>query len=113
MGFLLKCNLFFFYHNDKLKNIILNLNNYVNLNLFSDDVYKCYYMKYLHYKEDIFISDYKSVVKHMVGYYDALFTSKIYDFWLNYWSKERQAQRKKTLKEFVLSGEYKMKSKWR
>ena len=98
---------------EELKNIILNLHNYVNASLYSDDIYKCYYMKYLHYKEDIFISDYKSVVKHMGGYYDALFTSKIYDFWFNYWSKDIHSHINKTLKEFVLSGEYKMKSKWR
>jgi len=97
---------------EELKNIILNLNSYVDSNLYSDDVYKCYYMKYLHYKRDIFISEYKSVIKHMGGYYDALFNPKIYDFWINYWSEDIHANINKSLKEFVLSGEYKMKSKW-
>ena len=44
---------------DDLKNIILNLNKYVKAELFSEDVYKCYFMKYLNYNHDIFIKDFK------------------------------------------------------
>ena len=97
---------------EDLRKIILNLKKYVNANLSSDDVYKCYYMKYLHYKNDIFIADYKSVIDFMGGYYDALFTPKIYDFWIKYWSKDIHSHINNSLKEFVLSGEYKMKSNW-
>ena len=32
---------------EELRDIILNLNSYINLNLFSEDIYKCYFMKYL------------------------------------------------------------------
>ncbi len=97
---------------DDLKNIILNLNKYVKAELFSEDVYKCYFMKYLNYNHDIFIKDFKIEINKMGGYYNSLFTPKIYDFWIKYWSRYIHSQINNSLKEFVLSGEYKMKSIW-
>lgn len=97
---------------EDLRKIILSLEKHVNASLSSDDVYKCYYMKYLHYKKDIFIADYKSVIDSMGGYYNSLFTPKIYDFWIKYWSRDIHSHINNSLKEFVLSGEYKMKSNW-
>ena len=96
---------------EELKNVILNLNNYVNANLFSDDVYKCYYMKYRYYDYNIFFSNFKSSMKQMGGYY-SLFSSKIYDHWINYFTPEIQTKIELNLKKFVLSREYKIKSSW-
>ena len=97
---------------EDLKTIILNLDKYVKAELFSEDVYKCYYMKYLNYNNDIFIKDFKTEINKMGGYYNSLFTPKIYDFWIKYWSRYIHSQINNSLKEFVLSGEYKMKSNW-
>jgi len=96
---------------EELKNIILNLNKYIETELFSEDVYKCYYMKYLNYNHDIFIKDFKTVINNMGGYHNSLFTPKIYDFWVNYWTQDIHVYTNQSLNEFVLSGEYKMKSK--
>jgi hypothetical protein len=91
----------------ELKNIILNINSYVNLNLFPEDVYKCYYMKYLHSNFNIFFSDYESVVKKMGGY-NFTFSSKIYDHWINYCTPNRQTRIELNLKKFILSKAYKL-----
>ena len=96
---------------EELKNIIFNLNNYVNLNLFSEDVYKCYYMKYLHHNHDIFFSNYQSIINQTGGYYSQ-FSSKIYDYWITYYTADIQTKIEANLKKFVLSGEYKIKSNW-
>lgn len=94
---------------EELENIIFNLNSYVNKNLFSEDVYKCYYMKYLHDNQNIFFSNYKDVEKHMGGYYN-LFSSKIYNYWIDNYTPEIQNKIELNLKKFILSGEYKLKS---
>jgi len=97
---------------EELKNIILNLKKYINHNIILEDVYKCYYMKYLNYKQDIFIKDFKTEINKIGGYYNSLFTPKIYDFWIKYWSTDIHSQINNSLKKFLLSGEYKMKSNW-
>ena len=91
----------------ELKNIIFNINSYVNLKLFSEDVYKCYYMKYLNSNHNIFFSDYESVVKKMGGY-NFTFSSKIYDHWINYCTPNRQTEIELNLKKFILSKVYKL-----
>lgn len=96
---------------EELENIIFNLNSYIKLNVFSEDVFKCYFMKYLHTKEDIFFSDIKSVIKQMGGYHSQ-FSSKIYDIWINYLTPDIQAKIELNLEKFVLSGEHKIKSNW-
>jgi len=90
----------------ELKNIIFNLNSYANLSLFSEDVYKCYYMKYLNSNYNIFFSDYESIVKNMGGY-NSSFSSKIYDKWINYSTPNKQAKLELNLKKFILSKMYK------
>ena len=97
---------------EELKKIILNLNKYVDINLYSDDVYKCYYMKYLNYKHNIFIPNYKNVVNYMGGYYEFLFAPKIYEFWIKNWSTDTHSKINNSIEKFLLSGEYKMKSNW-
>ena len=94
---------------EDLKDIIFNLNNYVNLNLFSEDVYKCYYMKYLHDNYSIFFSDYISVKKKMGGD-SSILSSKIYDHWINGFTPNIQTKIELNLKKFILSKEYKIKS---
>jgi len=94
---------------DELKNIIFNLNNYVNKNLFSEDVYKCYYMKYLYNTDNIFLSNYKDLEKQMGGHY-ALFSSKIYNYWINNFTPRIQSKIELNLKKFILSGDYKLQS---
>ena len=97
---------------EELKNIILNLDNYVNLDLFSDDVYKCYYMKFRYHNYNIFFNDFKSVEKHLGGH-KSLFSSKIYDYWINYFNPNIHNQITINLEKFLLSKkEYKLKSNW-
>jgi len=96
---------------DELKNIILNLDKYVNNKVNSDDVYKCYYMKYLDNKHDIFHSNFQSLIKKMGGY-ESLFSSKFYENWINYYTPDIHSKIDKNLKKFVLSKEYKIKSNW-
>ena len=92
---------------EELKNIIFNLNSYLNKNLFSEDVYKCYYMKYIHYKFNVFFYNFENVKKHMGGYY-ALFSPKIYDYWINNYTPDIQNKIELNLKKFILSREYKL-----
>ena len=94
---------------EELKNIMFNLKSYVNKNLFSEDVYKCYYMKYLHHDFNIFFSNFDNVQKHMGGY-NALFSSKIYNYWIDNYSPDRQSKIEQNLETFIFSREYKLKS---
>jgi len=96
---------------EELNDILRSLNNYINLNLSSDDVYKCYYMRYLYHNQNIFFSDFKSALNQLGGY-EELFTSKIYDKWINYFSPIVKTKIEINLKKFILSGEYKIKSNW-
>ncbi len=96
---------------EELKSIILNLKNYINLNLFSDDVYKCYYMKYLYHNYNIFFHDFKAVEK-LLGGYDNLNSSKIFDHWMNGLTPNIHTKIKSKLQKFILSKEYKMISSW-
>ena len=93
---------------EELKNIIFNLDSYVNANLFSEDVYKCYYMKFLHYNDNAFFSDFDSAMSQMGGYY-SLFSSNIYNQWIDYLTPDIQSKIELNLKKFVLSKEYKIK----
>jgi hypothetical protein len=94
---------------EELKNIIINLNSYINSNPFSDDVYKCYYMRHLHNNYNIFLSNYKDVEKQFEGHY-GLFSSKIYEYWINNFTPYIQSKIELNLKTFILSGDYKLKS---
>ena len=96
---------------EELKDIIFNLKNYLNLNLFSDDVYKCYYMKYRYHNHNIFLRDFKST-ETLLGGYRHLNTSKVYKYWINYLTPDINAHIKLNLKKFALSKEYKTKSNW-
>ena len=96
---------------EELKDIILNLKNYINLNLFSDDVYKCYYMKYRYHNYNIFLRDFKSAEKCLGGY-DNLNSSKIFDYWINDFTPNIHTKIKVNIKKFILSKEYKLKSNW-
>ena len=93
---------------EDLKDIIFNLNSYINLNLFTEDVYKCYYMKYLHDNYSVFFSNYISVVEQMGGD-NSIFSSKIYDHWINCFTPNIQTKIELNLKKFILSKEYKIK----
>jgi len=93
---------------EDLKDIIFNLNSYINLNLFSEDVYKCYYMKYLHDNSGVFFSNYISLQQQMGGH-NSIFSSKIYDYWINCFSPNIQTKIEINLKKFILSKEYKIK----
>ena len=66
-------------------------------------------MRYLYHNHNIFFSDFQSLVKEMEGYY-SLFSSKIYDRWINYCTPDMQIKIELNLKKFILSGEYKIKS---
>lgn len=94
---------------DEYKNIILDLKSYVKTNLFSDDVYKCYYMKYLHNKGNIFFKDYQSTI-YQSGGYKSQFSSKFYKHWSNYYNQNVNLKLDNNIKEFILSKEYRMKS---
>jgi hypothetical protein len=94
---------------EELENIIFSLNSYVNKNLFSEDVYKCYYMKYLNSKQNIFFSNIKDLEKQMGGYYN-LFSSEIYNYWINKYTPDIQSKIDLNLKKFILSREYKLKN---
>ena len=97
---------------EELKNIIFNLSSYINKNRFSEDVYKCYYMKYLHHDFNIFFSNFEDVQMQMGGY-NSLFSSKIYDYWISNFTPEIQNKIELNLKKFILSGEYKLiSSSW-
>jgi hypothetical protein len=93
---------------EDLKNIIFNLNSYINLNLFSEDIYKCYYMKYLHDNNSVFFSNYISLQEQMGGD-NFIFSSKIYDYWINCFSPNIHTKIELNLKKFILSKEYKIK----
>jgi hypothetical protein len=92
---------------EELKKIIFNLNSYVNKNRFSEEVYKCYYMKYLHHGFNIFFSNFWDVQMQMGGY-NSLFSSKIYDYWINYYTIDIQNKIELNLKKFILSEKYKL-----
>lgn len=94
---------------EELKDLIFNLTKHVNADLFSDDIYKCYFMKYLFYDHNIFFSNFKSA-ERQIGGYECLFSSKIYDHWINYFTPTIQNKIELNLKKFILSGEYKLKS---
>jgi len=96
---------------EELKDLIFNLSKHVNADLFSDDIYKCYFMKYLFYDHNIFFSNFKSA-ERQIGGYESLFSSKIYDHWINYFTPTIQNKIELNLKKFILSGEYKIKSNW-
>jgi hypothetical protein len=93
------------------KNIILDLKSYVNANLFSDDVYKCYYMKYLYNKGNIFFKDYQSTINE-IGGYKFQFTSKLYNYWRDYYNENINSKFDKNIKDFILSRKYQIKSTW-
>lgn len=92
---------------EELKDLIFNLSKHVNADLFSDDIYKCYFMKYLFYDHNIFFSNFKSV-ERQIGGYEFLFSSKIFDYWINYYTPNIQNKIELNLKKFILSGEYKL-----
>lgn len=94
----------------ELKEIIINLDKYVNANLFSEDVYKCYFMKYLYYKDDIFFMNYRNQIKKL-GHYYQLYSSKIYKLWIDYLDTKTQNKIEENLKKFILSKKYKMNSR--
>jgi len=94
---------------EELEKIIFNLNSYVNKNLFSEDVYKCYYMKYLNDNQNIFFSNFRDVVKQ-IGGENALLSSEFYNYWINNYTPDIQNKINLNLKKFILSGEYKLKS---
>ncbi len=96
---------------DQLKNIILNLENYVTLDISLEDVYECYYMKYCYYDHNIFFSDFKSIINNIGGYYSQ-YSPSIYREWVKYFNPDIQNKLEINLKKFVLSGEYKIKSNW-
>jgi hypothetical protein len=96
---------------EELKDIIFNLSKHVKADLLSDDIYKCYFMKYLFYDHNIFFSNFKSV-ERQIGGYKCLFSSKIFDLWINYYTPAIQNKIELNLKKFILSGEYKIKSDW-
>lgn len=96
---------------EQLKDVILNLEKHINYKMPSDDVYKCYYMKYRYYDYNIFFSDFKSVIKQMGGYY-SIFSSKIYKHWIDYFTPDIQIKIEQNLKQFILSKKYKIKSNW-
>lgn len=96
---------------DEFRDIILNLNKYVNKKIVLEDVYKCYYMKYLYNDYNIFFRDFLTIMKKMGGY-NSLFSSKIYDYWINYNKKTIQNKIETNLTKFVLSKKYKIKSNW-
>jgi hypothetical protein len=96
---------------EELKDLIFNLSKHVNADLFSDDIFKCYFMKYLFYDHNIFFSNFKSA-ERQIGGYESLFSSKIYDHWINYFTPTIQNKIELNLKKFILSGEYKIKSNW-
>ena len=89
----------------------MNLNNYIKLNLFSDDVYKCYYMRYIYHNHNTFFSDFKHELNKLGGY-EKLFTPKVYQSWINFFSPDVNNKIKTNLKKFIMSGHYKIKSNW-
>jgi hypothetical protein len=68
-------------------------------------------MKYLNEKHDIFFSNYQSIINQISGS-SSLFSSKIYDRWIDYCTADIQTKIEENLKKFVLSREYKIKSNW-
>ena len=96
---------------EELKDMIFNLSKHVKADLLSDDIYKCYFMKYLFYDHNIFFSNFKSV-ERQIGGYKCLFSSKIFDYWINYCTPAIQNKIELNLRKFILSGEYKIKSNW-
>lgn len=92
---------------EELKEIILNLKDYINLNLYSDDVYKCYYMRYLFFNYNNFFHDFKSM-EEQIGGYNNLITSKIFKYWMNYYTLDIHEAIKLKLEKFILSKEYRL-----
>jgi len=93
---------------EELRDIIFNLSSYINLNLFSEDVYKCYFMKYLNDNFSVFFPNYMSLQKQ-IGDRNSILSSKIYDYWINYFSPNIQTKIEQKLKKFILSKEYKIR----
>jgi len=62
---------------------------------------------YIHYKFNVFFYNFENVKKHMGGYY-ALFSPKIYDYWINNYTPDIQNKIELNLKKFILSREYKL-----
>ncbi len=92
------------------KEILMNLENYINADLFSDDVYKCYYMKHLDHRGDIFFNDYHAEIKKIGGYSEQ-FTPKMYKTWIGYCNKKINSEISESLKKFIISKRYKLKSR--
>jgi len=95
----------------ELEDIILKIEDYINLNLFSNDVYKCYFMKYLYHNYNIFFRDFKSTEK-LIGGYENLNLSKIFDYWIKDLSQDIHGKIKQNIKNFISSKEYKIISSW-
>ena len=68
-------------------------------------------MKFRYHNYNIFFNDFKSVEKHLGGH-KSLFSSKIYDYWINYFNPNIHNQITINLEKFLLSKEYKLKSNW-
>lgn len=96
---------------EELKNIVLNLEDYKNLNLYSDDVYRCYFMKYLYHNHNIFFQDFKHIEKQ-IGGYDNLNSSKIFDYWIKDLNPNIHDKIKQNINSFIFSKEYKIISSW-
>ena len=64
-------------------------------------------MKYLHCGFNIFFSNFEDVQMQMGGY-NSLFSSKIYDYWINYYTIDIQNKIELNLKKFILSEKYKL-----
>ena len=68
-------------------------------------------MKYLYHNYNIFFHDFKAVEK-LLGGYDNLNSSKIFDHWMNGLTPNIHAKIKSKLQKFILSKEYKIISSW-
>lgn len=95
---------------ENFRDIIMNLGDYVNKNFFSNEVYKCYYMKFLDHRGDIFFADFNTELKKLGGY-SKQFTPAMYKTWIKYSNKDIDTEIYETLKKFIISKKYKLKSR--
>lgn len=88
------------------RRMLLDLDS-LDLKIDRDEVLEYYYMRHIQDTGDLFFDSYQETMKSLGGY-DAQFSPLVYDRWLAEWTREKHETILAELREFVLSGNFRM-----
>ena len=86
------------------RSILMSLED-VKHEIHVNDVYEYYYMKHIHPSKNWLFDDYDVMLDYFGGYYGQ-FTSQVYNYWIERWSKEKHEEILSTLSKFIDSNWY-------